>query len=185
MLLLVIVPVNRIVTPLVILTLLPAATRRRLLVADQPQSADFRRGIASTLVRLGDIPNWNDRSADASALYPEALPILEALARERPQDTEVHLDLVRCLQNTADAQEDCQDHPGAAKSLASADEVLTSLARRESDNLRVQVSLWHNLHSEMLVMLKRQAIGEALVMYPRMLTAAQVLAKSAPEDART
>ncbi len=162
-----------------------ALTLRRRLVAAQPRSVEFRRGLASVLVRLGDIPGWNGQSAAALSFYRQAFPILQALAQERPQDTEVSLDLARCLENTADAQKYSGDAAGATKSLTSAEEIVTPLARREPNNSKVQTSLWYILYSETMGLLARKATDQALKIAPRMLGAAQSLARSDPENAAT
>ena len=160
-----------------------ALALRRRLVAEQPRSVEFRLGLASVLVRLGGIPAWNAQSAEAMTLYREALPILQALAQERPQDTEVQLDLSRCLADTAIVQKDLVDNLAATENLAAAESIVAALATREPNNFTARNLLRYVLYNETEVLLARQETGQALERCPRMLSVAESLARSDPENA--
>ena len=155
----------------------------RRLVAEQPRSLEFRRELASILVHLGDIPSWNLQSAEALSLYGQARPILQALTEEHPLDADIALDLARCLENSANAQQDLGDYPGAMDSLAQAEGIVAPLVQREPDNQSARTSLWYVLYSEIEAFLARKATGQALAVCPRMLAAAEAQVRANPENA--
>lgn len=160
-----------------------ALALRHRLVAGQPRSAEFRLGLASVLTRLGEIPAWNLDNAAALALYQQALPILQALAQEHPQDAEVQIVLTRCLSDTAIVQKNTGDYPGATKNLTAAEAVAGALARREPNNFTARNQLWFALYNETEALLAQKAVERALEICPRMLEVAESLAKSDPENA--
>ncbi len=160
-----------------------ALALERRLVAEQPHSMEFRRGLASVLVHLGDIPGWTLQSAEALSLYGQARPILEALARDHPQDADLGLELARCLESSANVQQDLGDYPGAMNSLTQAEGIVAPLAQRDPSNDRARTSLWYVLYSETETLLARQAGDQALAICPRMLGTAEAQARANPEDA--
>ncbi len=152
------------------------------LVAEQSRSTEFQRGLASVLVSLGEIPRWNLQNAEALALYGQALPILRTLARDHPQDADIGLNLARCLENHADAQQDPGDYPGALRRLTQAEEIVTPLTQREPDRDCARSSLWYILYSETEMLLARKATDQALAVCPRLVGAAEARTRSNPGD---
>ena len=160
-----------------------ALTACRRLVGDQPHSVAFRLGLASVLTRIGDVPAWNCKSTEAMAFYQQALPILQALARERPQDTMVRLDLTGCLKDIAKVQTDAGDYPGAMKNLVAAESIVTPIVLGEPNSYTARNLLRDALYTEVETLLVQRETSQALDLCPRLLGIAESLAKSDPDNA--
>ena len=116
-------------------------------------------------------------------LYQQALPVLQALAREHPQDTTVQLDLTRCLGDTANVQTDAGDYPGAMKNLVFAESLVTPIVLREPHSYTARNLLRYVLYTEAGTLLVQRETSQALELCPRLLNVSESLAKSDPENA--
>ena len=160
-----------------------ALTACRRLVGEQPHSVAFRLGLASVLTRAGAIPAWNYQCAEAMAFYREALPVLQVVARERPQDTEVQLDLTRCLGDTADVQRSAGDYPGAMENLAFAEGTVAPIVLREPNSYTARNLLRYVLYIEVDTLLAQRKTNQALELCPRLLGVVEPLARADPDNA--
>ncbi|MBI2838288.1 MAG: protein kinase [Acidobacteria bacterium] len=149
---------------------------RAALVAAEPHSADFRRMLAISYAKLGDILWIETDMNGALDFYGKAVGINEQLAAESPTDAQIRSDLamsygkfgyVQGAKGRADeALENTRKAVVLMETLADADptntKIQSELARSYDRVAEMLTGLTEN-HSEALVLMRKaQEIGETL-----------------------
>lgn len=149
---------------------------RVALVAAEPHSADFRRMLATSYTKLGDILWIETEMNGALDFYGKAVGINEQLAAESPTDAQIRSDLamfygkfgyVQGAKGRADeALENTRKAVVLMETLADADptntKIQSELARSYDRVAEMLTGLTEN-HSEALVLMRKaQEIGETL-----------------------
>ncbi len=160
-----------------------ALTTFHRLVAEQPNSAEWRRELVGMLKDLGDW--YEDRFAlpQALAAYHEALPIVRAMAAEPPQVPEDRVNVARLLVRISKVHKDAADYPAAMDDLAQAEVVVTPLAQTMPQDSSVQLENWFIIFNQMWTATKQGALPEAVAFGTRAISLAQALDAANPDDA--
>ena len=87
------------------------------LVATDPNSTNWQRGVAAAYERIGDVQSAQGALADALASYRMCLATLDALAKSHPGDVQWQRELSVANQRVGGAQEALGDMAGALASF--------------------------------------------------------------------
>jgi non-specific serine/threonine protein kinase/serine/threonine-protein kinase len=149
---------------------------REALVADEPANIDFRRTLATSYTKLGNI-FWTEVDMNnAVDLYGKALAINQSLARESPNDLQIRWDLALsygkfgylkgAMDQTAEALENTRKGVALMEEVAAANpndaRIQSDLALSYDRVGEILTALTDN-HAEALVLMRKaQEIGDRL-----------------------
>ena len=150
---------------------------REALVAQEPRNVDFRRTLATSYTKLGEML-WTEVDINGSLeLYAKALALNKTLYVELPNDQKIKLDLAKSYQNVGFMQGASGRADDSVDNMRKAVAMLEELALADPNSVKIHIELaasydnlalmltdLKGLHSEALSLYRKsQKIGDTLL----------------------